>query len=253
MQIREAPEMLDLYLTLYDLLNDDDEDVRDTGAAVVSRLRMHDKLLDDDGAEAQIPLIVPAARQKLLEMLKTRYYSSSFLWMESVKRLVCITPPVSSQSPPGRTFSSPTALLERLSQEDVTLFVEEKQNLYIDEAQEACVWQKVLLNSTREAIDVRILQRLFAWAVEGIEALQRMAIEKRPDGPLSWTSKPDIFTLGVRILLAAEALIDLSTNKDLNIDGDKIRGLLFPLSSFGETCCLNPTWLRMITDTLKIT
>ncbi|KAI4198847.1 MAG: hypothetical protein LQ350_004996 [Teloschistes chrysophthalmus] len=254
-QVREAPEMLDLYFVLYDTLNDDDEDVRDTGAAVVSSLRMQDQMPDNNGAhmEMQISLMVPAARHQLLEMLKTRYYDSTLLWERSFERLIYVTTSTSRQLQPGCALSSsPTALLESLSQENITLFVEEKQNLYVDEAQEARTWQNVLLSSTCKAIGVDILQRLYFWTVKGIEALVRTAIAKGPDGPLGWTSNPDVFALGVRILLAAEVLAHLSTDKNLNIDRDSIRVLLSSLSSEGKVNSLNPAWLRMITNTLKV-
>ncbi|KAL9581913.1 MAG: hypothetical protein Q9212_003607 [Teloschistes hypoglaucus] len=253
-QVREAPEMLDLCFVLYDTLNDDDEDVRDTGAAIVSRLRRQDEM-PDNGAdtEVHIPLMVPAARHKLLELLKTRYHDSSLLWERSFERLACIRFPTSRQLLPGCALSpSPTLLLDTLGQESTTLFVEEKQNLYVDQAQEARTWQKVLLSSTCKTIGVDALQRLYLWTVEGIEALDRTAIAKGPDGPLGWTSNPDVFVLGVRILLAAEVLIHLSTDKKLNIDRDNIRGRLFSLSSEGKMNSLNPAWLRIITNTLKV-
>ncbi|KAL8686368.1 MAG: hypothetical protein Q9218_007155 [Villophora microphyllina] len=289
-EVQEAPEMLDLYIRLYDSLIDDEEDVRDMGAVIVSRLGMPDGLPDNDektgghdhvlekgvrnqelpgkvaiedsqgqvaeryrrteaAAEPSIPLMVLAARHKLLDILKARYHESSLLWLESIKRLV--NAPTSRQSPPGSPFSSPNVLLESLTQEDTTLFVEEKQNLYIDEAQEAGTWQKVLLSIDRSAIKIDILQQLNQWTIEGIEALTRNAEENEPDGPLGWTSKPGIFALGVRVLLAAEALIHLSRDKSLGIDGEKVQDRLSSLSGSGRMSFLNPTWFRMVTDTLK--
>ncbi|KAL8811725.1 MAG: hypothetical protein Q9200_001557, partial [Gallowayella weberi] len=217
---------VDLLLILYDSLLDDDEDVRDTGAATVSTLLSSAASKDDTDA-VRVPLMVPAARRRLLDLLKKRCSKSSNLWLEAVQRLVGIDAseePYSSpdQSPQGPLFASPRVLLEKLKVDDTALFVEERQNLYIDEAHEAGVWREVLLSLESSAIEPGILRQLWIWATEGLDALTEVA-ESEVDGPLGWTSKPETFTLGVRILHAAEALMRLAEDKRLGVNRDALR------------------------------
>ena len=245
-------ENLELFLNLYDSLNDDEEDVRDRGAAAVSKLLLS-VAAEDDTELVQTPLMVPAARHQLLHFLKSRYHNSSLLWTLAVHRLVgkpsCQTLPLrqSNQLP---HFYSPRTLLGQLRKDDTALFVEEKQNLYIDDAQEAGTWSEALLSLNHTAINLETLGKLEIWTIEGVDALIEIAVTEI-DGPLGWTSKPEVFTLGVRILHAAQALIHFSTNENLGVNGDTLRDRLDKLLHVGEESSLNPAWLRMITKALE--
>ncbi|KAL8894426.1 MAG: hypothetical protein Q9192_004333, partial [Flavoplaca navasiana] len=181
---------LHLFLSLYDSLLDDDEDVRNTGAAAVSKL-LAPNAAQDNNAAVRIPLMVPAASHQLLEFLKARYHNSSAFWAEAVQRI--IGKPSRRQQLPE--FPSPRGSLERLKPEDTTLFVEEKQNLYIDEAKEAGIWLDVLLSMDSSAIEIKTLRKLESWTFEGIDALVETASTEY-DGPLGWTSKPEVLALG---------------------------------------------------------
>lgn len=153
-------------------------------------------------------------------------------------------------SPRGSTFSSPKALLQELKQEDTALFVEEKQNLYVDEAQEAGVWQEVMLSMARSAEDCDILQSLKEWATQGLDALLEVT-EKEEDGPLGWTSKADVFTLGVRILFAAQVVLRLSEGETMGFDTDVLVVRLEQLLEVGSRNSLRPAWLQIVRETLE--
>ncbi|KAL8776544.1 MAG: hypothetical protein Q9213_008227 [Squamulea squamosa] len=248
--ILEDPHIL---LAIYQSLLDDDEDVRNRGAATISKLPVSVNT-QDDSQVVQIPLMVPAARHRLLDLLKDCYHKSSTLWMEAVQRLVGIQPSQIFIDSPGKRrqtlqLSSPRALLERLRPEDTTLFVEEKQNLYIDEAHEATVWSEVLLNLDHTATEHGMLRRFETWTVEGIDALIEAA-ETEVDGPLGWTTKPEVFTLGARILHAAQVLLRFSENQSLGVDADTTRRPLEKLLDIGEENSLNPAWMRIIRKAL---
>ncbi|KAI4089386.1 MAG: hypothetical protein LQ339_008555 [Xanthoria mediterranea] len=248
----EASGNLLLMLVLYDSLFDDDEDVRDSGAATVSKLLS--SITGQDGSKAVgIPLMVPAASRQLLCHLKDRYRTSPALWMEAVQRIIGTqqflprTPHKAHQSP---RFLSPRTLLARLKPEDTALFVEEKQNLYIDEAKEAGTWLEVLLTMDRTAIDIETLRQLEGWTFEGIDALTDVA-GTEIDGPLGWTSKPEVYTLGVRILHAAQALMRFSKDESLGVDGNALRARLEKMLVVGEESYLNGSWMRMIRKSLE--
>ena len=232
-------------MSLYDSLLDDDEDVRNTGAATVSNL-LASIAAQDDNAALQIPLMVPAASHQLLEFLKARFRNSSAFWAEAVQRI--IGKQTRLQQLPG--FPSPRTSLERLKPEDTTLFVEEKQNLYIDEAKEAGIWLDVFLSVDSAAIETETLRKLERWTLEGIDALIETASTEF-DGPLGWTSKPEVLTLGVRILHAAHALMHYSRNDSLCVDGSGLRTRLKNMLVVGEQSQINGTWMRMIRRSLE--
>lgn len=238
--------MLNLYLVLYDSLLDNDEDVRNRGAATASKLLSSTASQNDNG-DARIPLVVPAARHKLLKWLKHHYHISSDMWMECLQRVLGV--PALEKAIKGNRLPSPRRLLEDVRREDIALFVEEKQNLYIDEAQEAGVWQKVLLGLDRSSVNLEVVYKLRAWALEGVHAVTEVS-KGEEDGPLGWTSKPDVFTLGTRIILAAEAVLYISRHEGVDIDVMVLRENLQELFLTGEMCDLRPAWMRMLRDIL---
>ncbi|KAL8734098.1 MAG: hypothetical protein Q9181_003306 [Wetmoreana brouardii] len=224
-----SPEMLQLYLILYDSLLDDDEAIRDSGAAAVLKLDLSATFWDGSD-DPQVPQMVPGARAKLLDLLVVQYEDSCILGMESVQRLVGVRflaalPHGAQEACQIQRYSSPSALFEKMSKDDTTLFVEEKQNLYVDEAEEACNWQNVLISVEWTAKDTGVLNGIRRWAAEGVETLIKLT-EEEPDGPLGWTSKPDVFTLGVRIILAAEALMLRFEGEGFGIDCANLRSRL---------------------------
>lgn len=242
-----TPRVLKLYVLLYDFLLDDDEDVRNTGATATSEFLISTASKGGDDAEVLIPLMVPATRHKLLDLLKYHYHSAPSLWIEAVQRVIAGRPsPCFSHR---STFPLPRALLQELKKDDTALFAEERQNLYIDEAQEAGVWQEVMLSIDRSAIDSTMLAELARWAAEGLDALIEVA-EEEDDGPLGWTSKPDVFTFGVRVLLAAQALLRLSEDDRLGVDTDGLFLRLGRLVEVGVRSSLRPAWLRSIRETV---
>ncbi|KAI4087710.1 MAG: hypothetical protein LQ344_006595 [Seirophora lacunosa] len=249
---KTSPVMLELYLLIYDSLLDDEEDVRDSGATVASML-LDSATSQDTKDGLPISLMVPAARNKLLQFCQHTYHNSLFLWTQSLKRLLGFhsIPSVHARNDLLH-WPSPKALLQDTNREDTALFVEEKQNLYIDDAQEARVWQGVLLSMHRNAINADDLENFHAWALEGVDALIEVA-GGEIDGPLGWTSKPDVFTLGVRILLAAEAVLRFSSSSAADgrgggEEGVVLRGRVEELFELGRRCELRPAWMRMLRD-----
>ncbi|KAL8970987.1 MAG: hypothetical protein Q9197_003508 [Variospora fuerteventurae] len=241
------PVLLELYLLIYTSLLDDNEDIRDTGATVAS------KLLDSTTSQnpqdrLPLSLMVPAARDKLLEHLKHNYHDSPSLWTHSLQRLLGLHLIPSVNSRKNLLFPSPKALLEDANREDPSLFAEEKQNLYVDNAQEARVWQEVLLSLDRSTADADHLRNLHVWAVDGVDALIEVAERENLDGPLGWTSKPDVFTLGVRILLAVEVALRVSANGGIANQDEVLRQRIRKLFEVGKECELRPAWMRMLRD-----
>jgi hypothetical protein len=93
--------------------------------------------------------------------------------------------------------------------EDDALFVEEEQNLFIDEVREVKLWSGVFQNlpqETLESTEARPspLLLLAQWAIEGL--LELHEIHKK-DGPLGWTSSPAAFAIFMRISACTNTLL----------------------------------------------
>ena len=86
------------------------------------------------------------------------------------------------------------------------VFVEERQNLYIDTVSEAEIWAQLLLQLDPNAWPLSIASDLKTWTVKGLAHIIQI-LQSGVDGALSPTSKPEVFTLFTRVLLAAKILI----------------------------------------------
>ena len=121
---------------------------------------------------------------------------------------------------------------------DDSLFVVEEQNLYVDEVREARRWRDVLFaassssspspSPTAVAAEAPSLlpqpqqqqrpelEALETWTLDGLRSLIRLTETTETDGgggddgPLGWTSKPEVFAICARILVAGTALASSS-------------------------------------------
>ena len=246
-----------MYISLYDSLVDDDEDIRDKGAVITSHLLAAMSGSNESRGSTNLILIPPAARTKLLDFLCRHYKTSSALWIEAVRRVLGIRSienaiymeEISSGVLKLRSFSD--LLLKMMREDSTTLFVEEKQNLYLDTVQEAETWLEVLLSLDHSAIQQGVLSELYTWVIEGIDALTNVT-KRETDGPLGWTSNEEVFALGMRILRAAGALIEFSADGIIQTDRGFLRSRLSQLLDIGEASMLNPTWLQTIEHGLDL-
>jgi hypothetical protein len=195
-------------LALYDTLNDDDDDIRDVGAETVSSITR----------KSLAPL---AAREEIVKYLVfVNARTTSFVWsvvqrMTGNNESILESEVVSLKSAESQ-FSE--ALLE-----DDALFVEEEQNLFVDEVREMKLWSNVLgelTQQSREALYERPassehskpLEALAMWTADGLATLNKTL---KADGPLGWTSKPSAFAASMRVLVCVNAVLRLYTQYSL--------------------------------------
>ena len=86
------------------------------------------------------------------------------------------------------------------------VFVEERQNLYIDTVSEAEDWAELSCCLDHNAWHSSLTSDLEIWTREGLSHILEI-LQNSIDGALSPTSKPEVFTLYTRVLLAAKVLI----------------------------------------------
>lgn len=233
-----------MYLALYDTLNDDDEEIRDTGADIVSWILS--PTLAEFTSQSLLP---PAASFRFSIFLAQDYSGSPELFIQAICRLTGQTIETGSM----RNSRSTTAvlltpvhnLLASARKEDNSLFVEEKQNLFIDEVKEAETWSRVLQQLSKSACDKTVAADFSVWVVRGIDALTETA-KSEVDGPLGWTSKPEVFTLGMRVILGAGVVQHWSTTGVVGAAEFCVLERLEKLRAAGQESLLHETWIEII-------
>ena len=207
-----SPAPLGIYLALWDTLVDDDEDLRDVGARIASQLLSRRASVGGTETKHHLSLSPPAARPRLMQLILEQYNLSSSLWIEALVRLtgeLTFQGILEKKTDVGSsTLIRPlSVMLELAKTPDTALFVEEKQNLYIDEVEDARSWADALSEiSSAESLRDMLDHTIAIWTTEGLAFLASTVADEK-DGPFGWTSKPEVFTLGMRVILAAKVLI----------------------------------------------
>jgi hypothetical protein len=172
-------------LALYDSLNDDDDEIREAGANVVSQIL----------GSHQAPL---AASEKLLQWLHQKFSRTEAFRADVICRIANIN---------GQTTDKLETAEQQLGAamlDDDSLFVEEEHNLYNDEVREAIAWTSLLVTAEDPLSDEQTSQ-MSSWALAGLRTLTRLA--ETEDGPFGWSSKPRVFAICMKIILAAKAMM----------------------------------------------
>ena len=86
------------------------------------------------------------------------------------------------------------------------VFVEERRNLYIDTVSEAEGWAELLIRLDSCAWPTSLASELETWTIEGFAHILEI-VRTSMDGALSLTSKPEVFDLFTRVILAAKVLL----------------------------------------------
>lgn len=186
---------LNICVATYDLLNDDDEDIRLLAARITCRI-----LAAASKGRQQTEYEPTVSSQKLLGLCVSRWPESEDLAATALRRAFNLSEDWSPQPVAGQ--------ITALSKGDTALFAEEKQNLYIDDAREVRVWSQVAQRISSRAISGELMAFLAAWVDAGLDALEIQA-QRTVDGALGWSSKADVFTLGLRVIFGAEVLLAL--------------------------------------------
>lgn len=235
---------------------DDDEDVRDQGASIVSWI-LSDPTLDTVTGEMQTISLMPvAAKSRLLSFVKSGYANSVVFCVEAVQRFAG-TPSVihrsvdltASGKDTNLQLPSVDSLLQEMGREDTALFIEEKQNLFKDDVDDAEQWASVLRSLSSTAIPLTVASQVEAWVLHGLAVIVDTASNKT-DGPLGWTSKPAVFTLGMRVILGAQIVLHWAGNGVVISKYDKVRNLLEQLTEVGGATAVHMSWLCRIQETL---
>ena len=242
--------LVEQYIVLWDILADDDEDVRNAGARIASKVLSNPQSNNKDQKYRHCSLSAPAARHKLIHLITRHYQHSESLWNEALQRLKALRStqqkvPEASHITQACALSSFSIMFEQARTPDTALFVEEKQNLYIDEVEEARVWANFLcdVNSAGKA---HVLETtLTRWTTDGLGILLQ-TIDHEKDGPIGWGSNPEVFTLGMRVIFGAKVLIFHA------IEAEKCKEMLWRILQIGAENQLHPLWEAEMRDVLRV-
>ena len=181
-------------LALYDTLNDDDDEIRDVGAETVSSI-------------LKVSLVPLAAQGRFARWLLAAYgHSSMFAWNVIIR--VTGSASMNGGGPINRLTPAESQLQASLREDDA-LFVEEEQNLFIDEVREVGIWIEIFDTLPQDTLESKHgetspLMSFASWVRSGLEALNQT---DKQDGPLGWTSQPGAFACCTRILKCAKSLM----------------------------------------------
>ncbi|KAK2756662.1 hypothetical protein FQN54_005107 [Arachnomyces sp. PD_36] len=242
------PFPLDVYLILYDMLNDDDEELRDISTISCSYILKTLQNSRESDSSALVPL---AASSQLARFLAKNYQESPQILHETIRRLTGQDVKLPANSL-GTSMLAVSSFLDEYMQSSTVLFEEEKQNLFIDDAWEADVWSDVLgrLSIPSKRIHPTLSKKFPQWVSDGLLSLTEAAQLEGAGGLLGFTSKPEIFVIGLRVIQAARLLL----SKDLAVGFDFDKRLLttraIQLLYVGREAWVHSRWLSNLESAL---
>lgn len=222
-----ASALLDAYLILYDMLNDDDEELRDIAAETAAQV-----VASESSVIPRLPL---SASIELAKFLATNFESSERVFEGSLRRLL-------RQTRSKNIFLPVSTTLASLRRSATALFEEEKQNLYIDDVREAHTWSDIVSQLT-PAEESKLPQDLATWVTEGLDTLTSVIKEEEGDGVLGWTSKAEVYVTGIRVIRGATTLLRTQGFGHSGYDASLLRAKLESFLKLGEKSQLHERWV----------
>ena len=217
------PALLGPYMVLYNILVDDDEEIREQGSLTVSSLL-------SAHTNTGLSLSPAAAKRRLLDFLEQQYRGSTMFSVEAVRRVTGLPSIYSAKShnygsDQDDEFRSiplqlrPVAelLLEaRIMQ--IAVFVEEEQNLYVDQVLEADGWANTLVAMDAAVWEPTVVSAWHSWTANGLDHLLDFCEKMSDLEALNLISIPKMYTLFMRVVLSAKVLMNRATQMNSKRD-----------------------------------
>jgi hypothetical protein len=219
------------------MLNDDDEEIRDLAAQTTSWV-LSGFL---DAHHHQMTYGPPPAAKYLSQFIVDCYCTSRGLCHIAIERIV-------GQTLHEFKLQSFQDILMTYRQERTILFEIEKQNLFIDERREVDNWINAFLHLKSEVVDKQVMTCLFEWVSQGLEYLVSLVTSGDEDGCLGWSSKAEVYLLGIR-LISIGTLFLSSVSPFVSLishEKDQVSNQLNKLLEKGHKISLHPHWLSRI-------
>lgn len=171
---QSAPEkMRGVYFALYDMLNDDDEDIRDAAAELVCRVLTE-----------RVRFTPLKAGEALAAAMTREFRGSEAFFGDVIGRL---------------TGGVDVGVeLEEVLRADTILFAREKQNLFVDCVGEVERWGGVLAELEGDGEGGR---GFVYWVIAGVMVLGGKVEELGEEGALGWMGGEDVFRVGMKVIV----------------------------------------------------
>ncbi|KAG9837049.1 hypothetical protein KCU98_g4087, partial [Aureobasidium melanogenum] len=230
--------VLQFCLAVYDLCNDDDVEIRTLATPVAT------DILNAGSDKKQAAMVSLAANQGLAEFVPSAFGSDALAASTAISRATGNA--VSTSFPDSVKHS-----LADKSKSGSSLFAQEKHNLFIDYTREARLWSSVAARLQPTAFSFRLLMNLCTWVVDGLDVLVA-EVEEKPDTPLGWSRKAEVFVLGMQILYAAQLVLNLSKRGvEMPVQASAIIKRLEMLLQRGRENGVNVLWLQTAKEILE--
>ena len=190
-----SPHVLGLGLILYDMLQDDDDEIRDLAAQATATFL---SATTRNTVEPTVPIL---ASQHLLTHLISLFPKSAPLATHALRRLV-------DAPSPSPLFSTPfKEILDEVTKPQTALFAQEKQNLFKDDVLDAlCMSRLLSAPSLVSALPASALEATAQWTKDALAVLTER-YEDEADGALGWASKGEVFTWLIRVECLSEIVL----------------------------------------------
>ena len=229
---RLAETHLSLSLLVYDLLNDDDEEIRGIAVDIAT------EALSPGTARTRQVVPLLAGQRFLAHMSKTYSHLSRF-FEEVVSRVTGLDVHTSA----GVAFAAASAT-------NNALFAVEKQNLFVDPVREVILWSQALKQIPMDTMfpahsSSSTTRMLTKWTREALALMkEKLASESGEDGVLGWTSKPDMFVFGMRLWCVVDVAFE--RRRKLGRRSDRLLGQMVGILDLGRKKEAHPLWLKKI-------
>ncbi|KAH7348481.1 HEAT repeat protein-like protein [Rhexocercosporidium sp. MPI-PUGE-AT-0058] len=187
---------------LHTILNDDDSDIRLLASRAISIILRKQ--------------IVPQAATPAFADHLLGYYANSVLFIKYVVCKMTGTPTEYLDKGPKNTFALQSVgdQYNEASVGNSSLFAQEKQNLWLDEVQEAKVWSGVFSKLRAPIFGINCLDKplhpvmseLILWVKKSIIVLKKSS--SSPDNSLGWTTKPEVFGVLMRTITTINTTVN---------------------------------------------
>ncbi|KAE8356377.1 putative death-receptor fusion protein-domain-containing protein [Aspergillus coremiiformis] len=239
---------LEIYLILFDMLSDDDEDLRDIAAGTASWVVSYSSVAPSK-AVALSPL---NASQLLADFMVDNYSDSQLLSTSAIRYITGQELKISGSAEPTK-LASVEAQITELRKESTILFEEERQNLFTEEIREVDIWSGRLLRLRENAFNAPAVKETSRWVSEGLSYMADiMDHDSGQDGLVGWVSKPETFTLGVRLISLAAVLVsgEFAASGYLHEDQSVLRAKLQRVLDNGKKALVHDNWVSRMQDAL---
>ncbi|KAK9429678.1 putative death-receptor fusion protein-domain-containing protein [Lipomyces doorenjongii] len=184
LQNSETIFLREAYFKLLDFLSDDDQALREIAADFICTFILKSKYI------TTCVYCEKSFAKLLIDMFGNTTETFNGLGLFAERKVI------------GTEY--PARQIEDAFTPDLSLFVVEKQNLYINEVQDAELWAEMIMQLFGKAGDSDTketsLKRLTEWEASALKLLLKAINLHGNDGPFGWTSNAEVFGFGRRII-----------------------------------------------------